>query len=231
MAVILREDGVAGPGGRAPRLRLLIFIVAYHAETTVRDVLSRIPPNLAEEFDCEVLVIDDGSADRTFEAAHATVGEGLLPFPIKVLVNPRNQGYGGNQKIGYFYAILHGFDIVVLLHGDGQYAPECLPDLVAPLTERRADACFGSRMLPPGGALAGGMPMYKYVGNRVLSWFQNRMLRTQMSEFHSGYRAYTVSALRQIPFDRNSDYFHFDTEIIVQLVIAGARIIEVPIPT
>ena len=213
------------------RARLLIFIVAYHAEATIRDVLARIPHSLSEEYDTEVLVIDDGSDDRTFEHAHAASGESLIPFPITVLFNPVNQGYGGNQKIGYFYALRKGFDFVALLHGDGQYAPERLPDLVRPLKEDRADACFGSRMMTQGGALRGGMPLYKFLGNKTLSWFENRMLRTSFTEFHSGYRVYSTAALKRIPFDLNTNDFHFDTEIIIQFVAAGLRIIEVPIPT
>lgn len=154
-----------------------------------------------------------------------------LPFDVHVLFNPVNQGYGGNQKIGYHFAIERGFDFVALLHGDGQYAPECLPDLVAPLRDGTADAVFGSRMLARGEAVKGGMPLYKFVGNRILSWFQNRMLRTRLSEFHSGYRVYSVDALKRIPFALNTNDFHFDTEIIVQFVFAGLRIEERPIPT
>lgn len=234
MTVTLRDINIhpSDPGGsQAPRLRLLIFIVAYHAEATVKQVLTRIPHNLAKEFDCEVLVIDDGSTDRTFETARMIASQCILPFPVTVLANPNNQGYGGNQKIGYFYALRQGFDIVALLHGDGQYAPESLPDLLRPLKEGRADACFGSRMMTQGAALRGGMPVYKFVGNRILSWFENRMLRTALSEFHSGYRAYSTAALRKIPFDVNTNEFHFDTEIIIQLVTAKFRIVEVPIPT
>ena len=158
--------------------RLLILIVAYNAEKTISQVLARVPHALGEEYDVEVLVLDDSSQDRTFEQRAATCSAtGALPFPLHVLFNPVNQGYGGNQKIGYHFAIEHGFDFVALVHGDGQYAPECLPDLVRPLRERRADAVFGSRMLEKGGARRGGMPLYKFVGNRILSWFQNRMLR------------------------------------------------------
>ncbi len=219
------------PATSRGRHRLLIFIVAYHAETTVADVLSRIPHGLAAEFDTEVLVIDDGSRDRTFETARAAVRDCPLPFPITVLHNPVNQGYGGNQKIGYFYALRHGFDFVALLHGDGQYAPECLPDLLRPLSSGHAEACFGSRMMLKGHALKGGMPVYKYLGNKVLSWFENRMLATALTEFHSGYRVYSTAALRKIPFDLNTNDFHFDTEIIIQFVLAGLRIVEVPIPT
>ncbi len=128
-------------------------------------------------------------------------------------------------------AIDEGLDIIVMLHGDGQYAPECLPEIVAPLERGEADAVMGSRMMEPGAARRGGMPLYKYVGNRILTRFENRVLGTSLSEFHSGYRAYSVDALKAIPFERNSDGFNFDTQIIIQLVDAGKRIVEVPIPT
>src|SRR5262249_54282000 len=111
------------------------------------------------------------------------------------------------------------------------YAPEYLPNLVRQLKDGRADACFGSRMMTKGGALKGGMPSYKFFGNKVLSWFENRMLRTAFTEFHSGYRVYSAAALKRIPFDLNTNDFHFDTEIIIQLVRAGMRVVEVPIPT
>ena len=120
---------------------------------------------------------------------------------------------------------------MALVHGDGQYAPECLPDLVGPLRDGEADAVFGSRMLEKGGALRGGMPLYKFVGNRILSGFQNRMLGASLSEFHSGYRVYSVAALRKVPFPLNTNDFHFDTEIIIQFMLGGMRIKELPIPT
>ncbi len=211
--------------------RLLIFIVAYNAETTLDGVLRRIPASLADEYAVEVLVIDDASRDATFERGVAAEASGTLPFPVTVLTNPVNQGYGGNQKIGFHYAIEQGFDFVALLHGDGQYAPERLPELVNPLASGAADAVFGSRMLTPGGARRGGMPRYKFIGNKILSWLQNRLLGTRLSEFHSGYRVYSVAALKAIPFDLNANVFHFDTEIIVQLVLARQRVLEVPIPT
>ena len=213
--------------------RLLVFIVAYDAETTIRQVLRRIPTELSAEFDVEILIIDDGSQDATFAAGlHAGRSAGL-PFKLTVLYNPVNQGYGGNQKIGYHYALEGNFDYVALLHGDGQYAPERLPQLVGLLHDAPADvgAVFGSRMLEPRDARKGGMPLYKYVGNRILTVIQNRLLGTRLSEFHSGYRVYAVRALRRIPFDRNTKDFHFDTEIIIQLTFAKQRIIEHPIPT
>src|SRR5437762_8810083 len=148
------------------RPRLLILIVAYNAEKTIAGVLARVPPSLADEYHVEVLVLDDSSHDRTFEASRHAQGAGTVPFPLNVLFNPVNQGYGGNQKIGYHFAIERGFDFVALVHGDGQYAPESLPQLVKPLADGDADAVFGSRMLTEGGALRGGMPLYKFVGNK-----------------------------------------------------------------
>jgi glycosyltransferase involved in cell wall biosynthesis len=209
--------------------KILVFIVAYNAEKTIGGVLHRIPAELRTA-NTEVLVIDDASKDATFATslAHEGMIEGLK---ITALRTPRNQGYGGNQKLGYRYAIDNGFDYVALVHGDGQYAPEKLPELLAPLVRDEAGAVFGSRMMEKGSARRGGMPLYKYAGNKVLSAFQNRMLRTHFSEFHSGYRLYSTEALRKIPFERNSDNFHFDTEIIIQLVMAGVRIVELPIPT
>jgi len=211
------------------RKRLLIFIVAYNAQTTIEKVLSRIPPSLHGD-NVEVLIIDDSSQDDTF-------GNGLryqqrnAGFKITVLRTPENQGYGGNQKLGYRYAIDNGFDIVALVHGDGQYAPEKLPELIAPLIKEEADAVFGSRMINKKAARQGGMPAYKWIGNQILTAFQNRMLRTALSEFHSGYRLYSTAALNQIPFEKNTNDFHFDTEIIVQLVMKKLRIAELPIPT
>jgi glycosyltransferase involved in cell wall biosynthesis len=211
------------------RKRLLIFIVAYNAQTTIAKVLGRIPRNLRSE-NVEVLIIDDSSQDDTF-------GRGLQcqqcdsGFKITVLRTPENQGYGGNQKLGYRYAIDNGFDIVALVHGDGQYAPEKLPELIAPLLAEEADAVFGSRMIDKKAARKGGMPAYKWIGNQILTGFQNRMLATGLSEFHSGYRIYSTTALAQIPFEKNTNDFHFDTEIIVQLVMKKLRIAELPIPT
>jgi glycosyltransferase involved in cell wall biosynthesis len=213
------------------RFRVLVFIVAYNAERTIESVLARIPASLSEQYDVEILAIDDESCDRTFEIGHNIEVKRSLPFPLRVLFNPKNQGYGGNQKIGYHYAIQNGFDFVALVHGDGQYAPEALPELLKPLHQGIADAVFGSRMLDQGAALKGGMPLYKFFGNKALTWIQNRLLGTGFSEFHSGYRIYSVAALKRLPFDRNTDDFHFDTEIIIQLVKAGMRIRELPIPT
>jgi len=210
--------------------RLLIFVIAYHAESTLRAVLERIPSSVFETYDCQILVVDDASEDRTFEigcdyqTAHPKIR-------MTILHNEYNQGYGGNQKVGYSFAIKEGFDFIAMVHGDGQYAPEELPRLVAPLGDDQADAVFGSRMIDKFAALRGGMPVYKYLGNKILTRAQNLMLGTKLSEFHSGYRIYSVKMLEQIPFLLNSNDFHFDTEIILQLLNANARIVELPIPT
>jgi 2-polyprenyl-3-methyl-5-hydroxy-6-metoxy-1,4-benzoquinol methylase len=193
-------------------------------------VLERIPRRVFDEYDCHVLVVDDASEDRTLEIGRE-YQRAHPDIRMTVLRNAYNQGYGGNQKVGYAFAIREGFDFVAMVHGDGQYAPEELPSLVAPLREGGADAVFGSRMMTSFGALKGGMPLYKFIGNRILSRTQNLLLGTHFSEFHSGYRVYSVAALKRIAFQLNTNDFHFDTEIIIQLLNAGQRIVERPIPT
>lgn len=223
-----REDDAGAPG--LPRV--LVLVVAYNAERFVGSVLERIPARVwdGEGYRTQVLVLDDGSTDRTPDAVEAwrraSGRRNLL-----ALAHPVNQGYGGNQKIGYHYAITRGFDHVVLLHGDGQYPPELLPELLAPLLADRADVVLGSRMLEPRRALAGGMPFYKWVGNQVLTAFQNLVLGARLAEFHTGYRAYRVAALAGVPFAANADGFGFDTDILIQMLQTGRRIRELSIPT
>jgi glycosyltransferase involved in cell wall biosynthesis len=211
-----------------PKARILILVVAYQAESTLEQVLARIPESVFDH-DTEVLVFDDASRDATFATGLRCSRSSR--YRIRVLYNRENQGYGGNQKLGYQYAIRHRFDFVVLLHGDGQYAPEVIPTLLEPLIDGSADMVLGSRMITPGAARRGGMPLYKYVGNRILTILQNHLLRSSLTEFHSGFRAYRVEAIDRIPFQFNTNDFHFDTEIIIQLLLAGCRIREVPIPT
>jgi glycosyltransferase involved in cell wall biosynthesis len=208
--------------------RIGVLVVAYNAASTLAKVLDRIPTAIRPDIE-EVIVSDDYSQDATY-----LVGLGYQQqsdLPITLIRQPTNLGYGGNQKAGYKLAIEHGLDIVVMLHGDGQYAPESLPEILAPLRSGEADAVFGSRIMVKGAARDGGMPLYKFVGNRILTSFENTTLGTNLSEFHSGYRAYSVSALKQLPFEKNSNGFNFDTQIIIQLHDTGMRIAEVPIPT
>jgi glycosyltransferase involved in cell wall biosynthesis len=213
--------------GTCPRIG--IVVVAYNAESTLIRTLDRIPVEFRDRVD-EVIVSDDASHDDTFEHGRTWATRPDTPKTY-VLRHTKNLGYGGNQKAAYALAIQHGLDIVVLLHGDGQYAPESLPDLIAPFEQSDTDAVFGSRMMRKGAARAGGMPLYKRLGNRILTRFENDILGADMSEFHSGYRAYRTDLLRRIPFWANSDGFDFDTQIIAQILHAGGRIVEVPIPT
>ncbi len=211
------------------QLRIGILVVAYNAASTLHTVLDRIPPEFRPRID-GVLISDDASSDATY-----LIGMGYQAttpdLPLTVIRQDQNLGYGGNQKAGYRWAIEQGLDIVVLLHGDGQYAPELLPEMVAPLEQGQCDAVFGSRMLAQGGARRGGMPMYKFVGNRILTAFENKVAGASLSEWHSGYRAYRVDALASVPFEGNSDGFDFDTQVIVQFLEGGHRIGEIPIPT
>jgi len=209
--------------------RVGLLIVAYNAEKTIESVLRRIPAELAACL-AEIYVIDDFSRDNTAQAA-ADAGARLGMRNLRVFRTPANQGYGGNQILGYTYAIRQGFDVVVMLHGDGQYPPEHLPHLIAPFADTATACTLGSRMVRRLDALRGGMPLYKWLGNQVLTWFENRMLRAGLTEFHTGYRAYRLDTLRQIPFEHNSHDFHFDTEILIQLISWGRKIVEVAMPT
>jgi glycosyltransferase involved in cell wall biosynthesis/ubiquinone/menaquinone biosynthesis C-methylase UbiE len=215
-------------GGNAPSDRIGIVVVAYNAASTLAAVLDRLPQGFRHRV-AEVVVCDDASSDCTY-----TVGKEYqadTDLPLTIIRRPQNLGYGGNQKAAYRWAIEHGLDIVVLLHADGQYAPEVIEDLINPFETTDCDAVFGSRLLDPGSARIGGMPLYKYLGNRTLSKFSNAATGLHLSEWHSGYRAYRVQALKDIPFESNTDGFDFDTEIILQLLEAKKVIVEVPIPT
>ncbi|MHC4393962.1 MAG: glycosyltransferase family 2 protein, partial [Planctomycetota bacterium] len=210
-------------------LRIGIFVIAYNAVNHLVQTLERIPAEVQERV-AEIFVIDDASKDNTYYAAIGYKNEHDFE-KLKVFRNLENQGYGGNQKVGYRYAISQGFDVVVMLHGDGQYAPEALPMLLEPFEYGDADMVFGSRMQQPGRAREGGMPLYKYVGNKVLTWTQNKLTGMNLSEFHSGYRIYRTSALEKISFESFSNDWHFDTQILLAMHERGLNIVERPIPT
>jgi 2-polyprenyl-3-methyl-5-hydroxy-6-metoxy-1,4-benzoquinol methylase len=221
------EGAMAESWQRTPRVG--IVVVAYNAASTLVDTLDRIPDEILPQLS-EIIISDDASHDDTFVLAREW-GRRSEAVRTTVVRHTKNLGYGGNQKAAYAIAIDHGLDVVVMLHGDGQYAPESLGTMLAPFGTGSADAVFGSRMMVPGAARAGGMPFYKRIGNRILTTFENDVLGTHLTEFHSGYRAYSTALLKRIPFEANSDGFDFDTQIIAQIVHVGGTIVEVPIPT
>ena len=210
-------------------MKIGILVVAYEASSTLEAVLNRIPDDFRSQINV-ILVCDDASSDDTYQVG-MRVKQSRFDLPIEVIRRPVNLGYGGNQKAGYRWMIDRGLDVVVLLHGDGQYAPEYLPQMVEPIVSGRADVVFGSRMLQKGAALSGGMPKYKFVGNKILTYLQNHLTGVHLSEWHSGYRAYSVRSLSGVGFELNADYYDFDTQIVLQMITTRQRIVEIPIPT
>lgn len=198
--------------------KVIVTMPAYNAAKTLLKTFEDMPKGTFSE----VILVDDCSKDDTVAVA------GTLP--IKVVKHPHNLGYGGNQKTCYFEALRDGADIVIMLHPDYQYDPRKIPEMIAPIIEGRADIVLGSRFLG-GGALKGGMPMYKYIANRFLTTTQNMILGTHLSEFHTGYRAYSRRFLETVPFLRNSLAFVFDAEILCQAVYFGFNIEEIPVET
>ncbi len=209
-------------------IKIGVLIVAFNAQETLTKVLDRIPSEFVKQIDA-ILVCDDASTDDTHKVGLSYQSKSQLPLTI--VRHEINLGYGGNQKTGYQWALKKNLDLVVLLHGDGQYAPEYLQQMVEPIVSGRADVVFGSRMITQGGARQGGMPLYKFVGNKILTTLQNRLAKVSLTEWHSGYRAYSVASLRKINFLKNSDYFDFDSQIILQMIGARQRIVEIEIPT
>lgn len=198
--------------------KVVIVCPAYNCERTLARTIADIPAGVAQE----VILVDDCSRDGTVARARK--------LGLTVVQHERNTGYGGNQKTCYRAALERGADIVVMLHPDYQYDPTAIPALVEPILAGRADAVFGSRMMK-GGALLGGMPLWKHNANILLTAVENVVLSTYLTEYHSGFRAYSAPLLRTIHFERNSDNFVFDTEIIIQILNAGFRIEEIPIQT
>src|SRR5512139_3085928 len=205
--------------GTTGKLYVVVVLPAYNAARTLVRTYRDIPKEVVDD----VILVDDASQDDTVEIARL--------LNLKVFQHEQNLGYGGNQKTCYRAALESGADIVVMVHPDYQYDPTLIPQMIAPIQDGRADCVLGSRMLQEGGASAGGMPIYKQIGNRLLTWVENLVLEQHLSEYHTGYRAYSRQLLASIPFTANSNNFVFDTEIIIQLVVASLRIKEIPIPT
>jgi glycosyltransferase involved in cell wall biosynthesis len=198
---------------------VIVVMPAYNAAKTLVETYNSIPA----EYVTEVILVDDGSVDET-----ALVAGDL---DLQLIVHPHNAGYGANQKTCYMEALRRGADIVIMLHPDGQYDPVIIPKMIAALAEGHGDFVMGSRFLPPRAALEGGMPRYKYISNRFLTGVENFVMRTKLSECHTGYRAYSRELLETVPFLRNSNDFVFDTQMIFQAVHFNFRFAEVPVTT
>ena len=208
-------------------MRIFVVIPAYNAAGTLERVFQRVPAEVRTKIE-RVLVVNDGSLDGTGALVCRLAG---ADPKIALIEHATNRGYAQAQKTGFTAALEAGADIVALLHADGQYAPELLPTLLRPLETGEADVVQGSRMLDPRGALRGGMPVYKFVANRVLSALENWVYGMKLAEYHSGYMLYSARTLRAIPFQRLSDTFHFDGEMLLMAHRKRLRIREIPIPT
>jgi glycosyltransferase involved in cell wall biosynthesis len=207
-------------------VKVFVLMPAYNAGRTVEKVFERIPAQVRERID-RYVVVNDGSTDDTDSALERLRTRLPNLVPLK---HPKNRGYGGAQKTLLSYAVEHGADVGLGLHSDGQYSPESIPELLAPFERDTADMVQGSRMLG-GGALRGNMPLYKFVANKSLTAIENWAFGLKLAEYHSGYMLYARRAMVGIPFQKLSDSFDFDLEMIVMAKVKGLRIAEVAIPT
>jgi glycosyltransferase involved in cell wall biosynthesis len=202
----------------SPASKVIVVMPAYNAARTLERTYNDLPRDVVDH----VILVDDVSRDETVEIAQR--------LGLKVIVHVQNRGYGGNQKTCYIEALRDGADLVVMLHPDYQYDSRLVPQLIAPIQTGEADLVLGSRLLG-GGAMAGGMPRWKFISNRFLTIIENISLGQHLSECHTGFRAYSRRLLETIPFLLNSDDFVFDTEVIAQTVAFGFRVSEIPVPT
>jgi glycosyltransferase involved in cell wall biosynthesis len=198
--------------------RVIAVMPAYNAERTLASTLADMPPGCVDE----IILVDDGSTDRTVDVARE--------MGLTVLVHPQNRGYGGNQKTCYREALQRGADIVVMIHPDYQYDSRVIPHAVGFIEMNICDVVLGNRIRSRQEALSGGMPLYKYLSNRVLTSVENIALGQNLGDFHSGFRVYRRDVLERIPFEENSDDFVFDTQFLVQAVRFGFRLGDIPVP-
>jgi len=199
--------------------KVIAVLPAYNAVKTLKKTYDDIPKSWVDE----VILVDDASQDNTVKVAKQ--------LGIKTIIHKKNTGYGGNQKTCYTEALKDRADIIIMIHPDYQYDPKLVPEMIKPLLEEKADVVIGSRMLKKGGAREGGMPWWKFIGNRFLTKIENMVLGLNLAEYHSGYRAYNRKALETVSFQKNSNSFVFDTEMIISLRLHNFRIHEVPIST
>lgn len=199
-------------------LKTVVIMPAYNAAKTLKMTYMALPHDVVDL----VLLVDDGSTDETIEVARQ--------LNLEIFLHNRNYGYGGNQKTCYIEALKANADIIVMVHPDYQYDPTCLPDILSPIETGEADVVFGSRLMGKS-PIEQGMPWWKYYGNRLLTRIENRVLGLELSEYHTGYRAFSRKVLEAINFHANSDGFIFDQEVVMQIVDAEFRIAQVPVPT
>jgi glycosyltransferase involved in cell wall biosynthesis len=198
--------------------RICVVLPAFNAGRTLAATFNEIPPAVVDD----IILVDDASTDDTLEVAKR--------LGIFAVAHDRNKGYGGNQKTCYRFALERGADIVIMLHADYQYSPKLLLPMASMLCSGFFDVVLGSRILGIG-ALAGGMPMYKYIANRGLTFVQNLLLGHKLSEYHTGYRGFTRAVLESLPLERNSDDFIFDNQMLSQVIYRGFRVGEISCPT
>jgi glycosyltransferase involved in cell wall biosynthesis len=198
--------------------KICVVLPAYNAARTLQQTLAEIPTEIVDD----IILVDDGSSDDTLELANR--------LGIFTVAHDRNKGYGANQKTCYRTALARGADIVIMLHPDYQYTPKLLLPIAATLASGFFDVVLGSRILGVG-ALAGGMPLYKYFANRVLTFIQNICLNYKLSEYHTGYRGFTRRVLQDLPLESNSDDFVFDNQLLSQIIYRGFRVGEISCPT
>ncbi len=198
--------------------KIVAVMPAYNAARTLEKTYKDIPRGIVDK----VILVDDGSRDDTVKVAKK--------LGLQVVVHPQNRGYGGNQKTCYTIALSEGADIVIMIHPDYQYDSTLTGELVRPIIQNRFDLMLGSRVRTRQEALKGGMPLYKYISNRILTLIENSVLGQNLSEYHTGFRAYKRELLKKLPFHKYSDDFVFDQQILFGAIARGARIGEIPVP-
>lgn len=200
--------------------RIIAVIPAYNTSRTIELTLGAIDREVVDE----IIVVDDGSKDNTAEIVKQH-------SDVHLLIHPKNRGYGGAQKTGYIAALEHRADVVVMVHSDFQYDPTLIKAIVTPIAEGRADVVFGSRMMNKKNARKGGMPWWRFTANVALTFLEDSILRLGFTEYHTGYRAYSSLVLERISFEKNSNNYVFDTEMIAEFRLGRFRVSEIPIPT
>jgi glycosyltransferase involved in cell wall biosynthesis len=199
--------------------KIIVVLPAYNAGKTIAQTIAEIPFDLVDEY----VVVDDASTDNTIEVASSLNVKNLIR-------HDKNKGYGGNQKTCYNTALELGGDIIIMLHPDYQYTPKLIPSMAYLIASGLYPVVIASRILGKG-ALRGGMPMYKYISNRLLTWVQNLLINQKLSEYHSGYRAFSREVLEKVNYQVNSDDFVFDNQMLAQIFFAGFEIAEITCPT